>query len=89
MPMPDDTYENGKIDHLIKHSAKRGARLALDELGLSDDKAAQDIKDLRLFLCKWRRIRGHIMEVAIKVMVHIFIVAMIATATAFLWISSK
>ncbi len=89
MPIDDNNYKDSQIDHLIKQSAKRGARLALDELGLSDDKAAQDLKDLRLFLCKWRGIRGHIMEVAIKVMVHIFIVAMIATATAFLWISSK
>ncbi len=87
--MTDNTTKDGQIDHLIKQSAKRGARLALDELGLDDDKAAQDLKDLRLFLCRWRGIRGQVIAVAIKVMVHIFIVAMIATATAFLWISSK
>ena len=50
-----------KINHdwnvIIKQVAKRGARKALAEIGLDDQAACRDVRDLRELLTNWRRIR--------------------------------
>lgn len=42
---------------IIKQAAKRGARNALAEIGLDDQAACRDVRDLRELLTNWRRIR--------------------------------
>jgi hypothetical protein len=42
---------------IIEQAAKRGARKALAEIGLDDQAACRDVRDLRELLTNWRRIR--------------------------------
>jgi hypothetical protein len=42
---------------IIEQAAKRGARNALAEIGLDDQAACLDVRDLRELLTNWRRIR--------------------------------
>lgn len=43
-----------ELDHLLDQAAERGARRALEQLGLHDDKAGRDIQDLRTLIDSWR-----------------------------------
>lgn len=43
-----------EIELLLQRAAKRGAAEALKEVGLSDDSAIHDIRDLRDLLDAWR-----------------------------------
>lgn len=51
--------QNNDIDWnlIIEQAAKRGARKALAEIGLDDQAACRDVRDLRELLTNWRRIR--------------------------------
>ena len=43
-----------ELDHLLDQAAERGARKALERLGLHDDNAGKDIQDLRTLIDSWR-----------------------------------
>jgi hypothetical protein len=46
-----------ELDQLLDQAAERGARRALDQLGLHDDQAGADIRDLRGLIDSWRQAR--------------------------------
>lgn len=43
-----------QLDLLLEQAAERGARRALERLGLHDDEAGKDIHDLRTLIDSWR-----------------------------------
>lgn len=49
--------DDDKIDALIERAAKRGAKAALESIGLHDDDAGRDVRDLRSLLTSWREAR--------------------------------
>lgn len=49
MIMDDD-----KLEALLERAAKRGAREALESIGLHDEQAVHDVRDLRTLLEAWR-----------------------------------
>ena len=82
-----DSKQN--INDLIEKSAKRGAQLALAEIGLGDDNAPRDLKDLRNLLIAWRRIRAQTVEAIFRLFIHLFLVSMLALATVMLWLNAR
>jgi len=56
----------GEFEQLIKRASKEGARLALSEIGLDDDNAHLDIRDLRGLLNAFRMAKKHSFKVFIK-----------------------
>ena len=74
---------------LLEQSAKRGARLALKELGLDDAHAPKDLNDLRQLLTSWRRVRHEAARIMVRVMVQLTLLAMVALATIVLWASGR
>jgi hypothetical protein len=46
--------ENAELDALLERAAERGARRALESIGLHDDDAGKDIRDLRTLIDGWR-----------------------------------
>lgn len=46
-----------ELDHLLDQAAERGARKALEQLGLHDEQAGADIRDLRSLIDSWRQAR--------------------------------
>lgn len=46
--------EEKQLDLLLEQAAERGARRALERLGLHDDEAGKDIHDLRTLIDSWR-----------------------------------
>lgn len=47
-------FTNCELEHLLEKASRQGAKMALDELGLHDENAPSDIKDLRELLEAFR-----------------------------------
>lgn len=91
MPQTPNTDLNNPntIEQLIERSAKRGARIALNELGLDDHSARQDIHDLRHLLTNWRSLRRQMLEIGLRLGVHLLFIALAAIATLLLWAGTR
>lgn len=63
----EEKYSRVEIDALITRAAKAGAREALKDIGLQDDNAIHDLKELRDLLDSWREIRKSVAHTAIKI----------------------
>ena len=63
----EDKYSRLEIDVLIARAAKAGAKEALRDIGLQDDNAIHDLKELRDLLDSWREIRRSVAHTAIKI----------------------
>lgn len=55
-----------ELESMLDRAAKRGARAALEELGLHDDKAPKDLEDLRNILSAWKETRKAVWATVIK-----------------------
>ena len=78
--------EGVDLDQLIESAARRGARLALAELGLEDARAPQDVRDLRNLLVSWRKIRKEAVNTVISLLVKALLILMIAVLLVFFWV---
>ena len=56
-----------ELEEMLDRSAKRGAKLVLRELGLHDETAAVDIREIRGLLDTWRQTRLSIWNTFIKI----------------------
>jgi hypothetical protein len=56
-----------ELEEMLDRSAKRGAKLVLRELGLQDETAAVDIREIRSLLDTWRQTRLSIWNTFIKI----------------------
>ena len=59
--------DDEKLDALIEKAAQRGAKAALESIGLHDDKAGADVRDLRQLLTSWREARTTITRTVTQV----------------------
>ena len=56
-----------ELEAMLDRAAKRGAKLVLRELGLHDESAAIDIREIRGLLDTWRQTRLSIWNTFIKI----------------------
>jgi hypothetical protein len=56
-----------ELEEMLDRSAKRGAKLVLRELGLQDETAAVDIREIRSLLDTWRQTRQSIWNTFVKI----------------------
>ena len=80
-----NTQHNPDLNQIIEGAAKRGARLALSELGLEDNQAPRDIRDLRNLLISWRRIRREAINAMITFSIRALLFFMVAITALVLW----
>ena len=81
--MADLTKE--QIEEMLDSAAKRGASQALREIGLQDDTAANDIREMRSLLDAWRLTKRSMWSTTVK-MGTVAILTFIATAV---WMTFK
>jgi len=81
--MADLTEE--QIEAMLDRAAKKGATEALRELGLQDEDAASDIKEMRGLLDAWRLTKRSIWATTVK-MGTVAVLTFIATAV---WMTFK
>ena len=65
--MSDIKLSTDELEDMLDRSAKRGAKLVLRELGLQDETAAVDIREIRSLLETWRQTRQSIWNTFIKI----------------------
>ena len=68
-----------ELEDMLDRSAKRGAKLVLRELGLHDETAAVDIREIRSLLDTWRQTRQSVWNTFVKITT-IAVFTFIATA---------
>lgn len=71
-----------ELDAIIDAAAERGAAKALRSLGLDDDKAPHDIRDLRSLMSSWRDIKNESFRTAAKMITTALITALLIGAAA-------
>jgi 2-iminoacetate synthase ThiH len=81
--MTDLTPE--QIEEMLDRAAKRGAEQALRELGLQDETAATDLREMRSLLDAWRLTKKSIWATTVKMGT----VAVISFIAAAVWMSLK
>ena len=55
-----------ELEEILDRAAKRGARAALQELGLHDESAPKDLEELRSLISSWRETRKAIWNTIVK-----------------------
>ena len=56
-----------EFEAMLDRAAKKGARAALEELGLHDDHAEKDLDELRSLLSSWRETKRAMWSTVVKV----------------------
>lgn len=70
-----------ELNTLMREAAREGARAALSEVGLNDEEAGQDVRELRNLIESWRSSKKIIGSTVLKMIttgVLIFIAAAVA-----------
>ena len=65
--MSNITLTPEELETILDRSAKRGAKLVLRELGLHDESAAEDLREVRNLLTTWRQTRFSIWNTFVKI----------------------
>ena len=65
--MSNTTLTLEELEDMLDRAAKRGAQKVLLELGLSDESAAIDMREIRSLLDTWRQTRQSIWNTFIKI----------------------
>ena len=77
--MSDINLTHDELEAMLDRAAKRGAREILHQLGLHDDTAAEDIREMRNLLDTWKDTRRSIWNTFVKITT-VAILTFIATA---------
>jgi Family of unknown function (DUF6127) len=84
-PVPPHTVielTRADLDEIIEEAAHRGAAKALRTLGLEDDRAPHDIRDLRDLMKSWREVKSEALKTFAKI-VTTFLLGAIFVGTVF------
>lgn len=68
------------LERLLADAAKQGAREALASLGLSDESAAADLRELRTLLSGWRVVKHGALQTVGKYAAALLLGAIVAVA---------
>jgi hypothetical protein len=71
-----------EFEAMLDRAAKKGARAALEELGLHDHNAEKDLEEIRNLLTSWRDTKKAIWSTVVKV-VTVAVLTFIAGAVGF------
>ena len=63
----EERRTNDDIEAIIQRAAKAAAKEALKDVGLSDDNAIHDMKELRDLLDSWREVRRSVAHTIVKI----------------------
>jgi hypothetical protein len=85
MLMSNVQLTHEELEAMLDRAAKRGARAALQELGLHDENAPRDLDELRGLLSAWRDTRSTMWQTVVKIVTTGALMFMMAA----LWMSFK
>ena len=65
--MADLNMTPEELEAMLNRAARRGSKQALEAVGLCDENAAQDIREIRSLLDSWRETRRSVWNTTIKI----------------------
>ena len=70
LPVPDTprSITTAELEAALGEAATRGAKEALRQVGLNDDNAQNDLRDLRALLSSWKEVRKGVLQAVVKVL---------------------
>lgn len=74
-----------QLERMLDRAAKRGAAEALRAVGLQDDDAGSDIREVRDLLSAWRATKRAVWTQVIKMFVTLLVVATAGGLAAMIW----
>ena len=80
----EERRKNDDIEAIINRAAKAAAKEALRDVGLSDDNAIHDMKELRDLLDTWREVRKSVVHTVVKIIT----VAVLGALVAGVWVKT-
>lgn len=72
--------DDKQIEALLERAAKKGAKEALESIGLHDDDAVHDVQELRSLLDAWRGAKKTVWRTIMQAMTMAFLGALAAGA---------
>lgn len=72
------TLTRTELDRMLDAAAEKGARAALAKLGLADDHAATDVRELRDLLDAWRQARRTIWQTVAREVTRLLLIVVVA-----------
>lgn len=75
----------GEIRRLIDQAAEKGAACALRRVGLSDQDAGRDVRELRELLVAWRDIRKTARRTIVSLLIKGLLLTIVAGVAFYLW----
>lgn len=81
MPLLDPgttTLTDAQLRQMLAEAAEDGARRALREVGLADDDAAADVRELRSLLDAWRDAKRTAWQSVVKAATTVILIVMLA-----------
>jgi hypothetical protein len=79
------TMAPDQLETLLERAAEVGARRALDHVGLHDENAADDVRELRSALEAWRSAKSAALKTIVQMLITGLMVAMLAGLAVTLW----
>jgi predicted DNA-binding protein (UPF0251 family) len=73
------------LEELLARAAEVGAKRALDHVGLHDENAAEDMRELRSVLDGWRAAKSAALKTVVQMLVTGLMVAMVAGLAITVW----
>lgn len=80
---------DAQLQRLLETAAEEGAKRALARVGLHDDTAGEDVRDLRDILNAFRSAKRSMMDTFVRAVTMIIIGAMTAAASIHFWRSGQ
>jgi hypothetical protein len=84
MPISNASISHDELEMLLEAAAERGARKALERVGLHDDNAMGDLRDLRGLLGAYRTVKTSILTTVGKA-IAVAVIAALAFKYGFNW----
>ena len=75
----------GEIRKLIDQAAEKGAEQALRRIGLSDQDAGRDVRELRELLVTWRDIRKTARRTLVSLVIKGLLLLIVAGVAFYMW----
>lgn len=79
------TLTDAQLEAMLDRAAKRGAREALKEVGLGDEDAGADIREVRTLLTAWRATKATVWQQVVKMVVTLLLLAMAGGLALMTW----
>ncbi len=76
----------GEIRKLIDQAAEKGAECALRRVGLSDQEAGRDVRELRELLVAWRDIRKTARRTVVSLLIKGLLLSIVAGVGFYVWL---